>query len=892
MTSPPPPLERLIRSLLGERASTPFVIGDLREEYRAVRSRRPALFAVVWYLVQGLAVAARTSWTRRREGGRAARALSPARGGGLVDGVSTDLRQALRFLLRRPGLSGAVVVTVALAIAATTLAFAVVDGVLLEPLPYRSPDRLVALWERNPGGDERNVVSPANFLAWRDELRSVDAFASLLESSATLVEEGRPERVGFVMASPAWFEMVGAEPVVGRLYGEADDRDGTPSVVVLSEGFWRRRFGADGGVVGRTLNLGNMGTHTVLGVLPERYDFEEIEASFGSIGSHDLWMPPRLPPEAREAGGRYLQVVGRLAAGASLEEAQREASALAARLGETYPDRQRGWGVNVVPLQDDLVGDARSIILVVFGAVCFVLLIACANVANLLMTRALEREQEMAVRSAIGAGRGRILRQLLAESGLLAALGGVGGVLLARQGLSALVGAAPDIPRIASVGLDGTVVAFSLLATAATALLFGLAPALPLTRASASSWLGTRGPAARRDAQHLRAVLVVAQVSLSLVLLVGAGLLVRSLVNRLDAGVGFEVENLLMTDVQLGGGAYPPERQTQFFEQAVERLAGLPGVVEASAVTWPPLAGGGTRTDFWRLDRPLPEPGLNPGADVRWVHRDYHRTLRIPLLAGRTFEESDQGAAPLVVLVNETGARGLWPGESPLGKRIAMPWEDTLVAEVVGVVGDIRHDGPDTPPYPMFYFDHRQFRAFNFMSLMVRSEGVESAAVVAGVREVLASLDAGIAPYRIRSMEELLADAMKRERLATVSLGLFALVALVLAAIGLYGVMAHATQQRAREIGIRLALGADRGSILGMVMGRGVLHLGVATLVGGAGALVLSRLLESLVFEVSTSDPLTFIVMSAVLLATGLAACWLPARRAVAIDPATTMRSE
>ena len=892
--APPTHLERLVARLLGNDASTPYVIGDLREDFRSLRARRSAPAATLWYLAQGVLLAVRVRWERlgRRAGAAGPRAHHHASRHGYS--MKTDLRQAVRFLRRRPALSGSIVLTVALAVATTTVVFAVVEAVLLEPLPYDSPDRLVAVWESNPRGTERNVVSPANFLTWRDDLESLDAVASMVETSTTLLEDGSPERVGFVQASAAYFEMVGAEAVVGRLYGEAEDAEGAGGVVVLSESFWRGRFGADPAVVGRTVQLGLRpgGTpFTVVGVLTDRFDFE-VEQSFSGIGRRDVWLPPAFPAEARQASGRYLQVIARLAPGATVEAAQQEASALATQLAETFPDRQRGWGVNVVPLHQDMVGDARSTILVIFGAVCFVLLIACANVANLLMTRASERQQEMAVRSAMGAGRGRLVGQLLVESALLSMTGGLLGALLAYQAMRGLIGSAPDIPRIEEVGMDSTVVAFTLLATAGTALLFGLAPALSLSRSSVGFRLGARGASGGREARRLRGSLVVVQVALSLVLLVGAGLLVRSLLNRLDVGVGFELENLLTTEVQLGGATYEGERQALFFEELVERVRTVPGVREASAITWPPLAGGGSRTSFWPLDRPVPEAGELPGADVRWVHRDYHDVMGIPVLIGRAFDDTDRPEAPLVVLVNETGAERTWPGESPVGKRIAMPWDDTLVAEVVGVVADIRHEGPDTEPYPMFYWEHRQFNPFNMMSIVARTAGTESAAVVSGIRAELAELDPGVPLYNMHAMEQLFADAIRRARFATLSLGLFALLALVLAAIGIYGVMAHATEQRSQEIGIRMALGAARPTILGMVVREGMAQVAVALAIGTVGALALARLLRSLVFDVSTADPLTFGAMALLLAGTSLVACWLPARRASAIDPVQMIRSE
>jgi putative ABC transport system permease protein len=869
---------------VGDDPTTPFVIGDLREDYLPVRVRAGALLAALWYLAQGVRLAVRLRWERRARGGEPAGRPS-------LDRLAIDLKQAARSLSLRPGLTAAILLTVSLAVAATTVAFAVVDGVLLEPLAYRSPERLVAIWERNPRGNQRNVVSPANYLTWRDELESFDALASLTEGSNTLVHGGEPERVGVVVASAAYFDVVGAEALIGRLYGAADDAPDAAAVIVLSESFWRRRFGADASIVGASLDLGGR-TRTVVGVLPERFDFD-VEWVFSGVGSRDVWAPPMFPPNARESDGRYLQVLGRLAAGASIEAAQAEADALADALAQALPERQRGWGINMVPLRADLVGEARSTILIVFGAVCFVLLIACANVANLLLTRASERGQEMAVRGAMGASRGRILQQLLVEGALLSTLGGALGVLVAAWGVRAVVAAAPDIPRIDSVGLDGTVAGFALAATVATALLFGLAPAFRLPLAGPARQMTGRRASAGRETQRLRGALAVAQIALSLVLLVGAGLLTRSLVNRLETGAGFDVSALVVADVQTGNQAYPAgEVRSRFFEDLVERVQALPGVRAASAITWPPLAGGGTRTSFWPLDRPVPDAGEHPGTDVRWVHRDYHETMGIPLLEGRLLGVEDGADAPLVVLVNESGARQIWPNESAVGKSIAMPWFDTLVAEVVGVVGDVRHDGPDTTPYPMLYWEHRQHSAFNQMSLVARTEGVESAAVVAGMRRELAELDPALPLYNIHLMRDLLDDALRRARFATASLGVFALVALLLAAIGVYGVMAQAAARRAQEIGIRIALGASRRSILRMVVSQGMAQILVAIAVGTVGALALSRLLRDLVFDVSTSDPATFVVTALLLTAVGLVACWLPARRASLTDPVETMRRE
>jgi putative ABC transport system permease protein len=891
MATPPRLAEWLLAGLLGPRPSTRFVVGDLREAYRAVRARHTAPLSAAWYVTEALRVALRLRWERRRTHlWSHQHSRSPLLPPG--DFMKTELRQALRFLLRRPAFSGAIALTVALAIAATTLAFAVVDGVLLEPLPYREPERLVSVWEHNiPRSRDHNVVSPANFLTWRDELRSFDRVAALIDFSATLLSGGEPERVGAIQTSAAYFEIVGAQPVIGRLYTEEDDVEGANPVVVLSQGYWQRRFGADPAVIGTSIVVDGT-ARTVLGVLPEQFDFKELKASFGGIGTHDLWWPHRYGVEARQFGGRFLQVVARLAPGATADGAQREASALATRLSEMFQDRQRGWDIDVVPLGADLVGDVRTTILIVFGAVCFVLLIACANVANLLMTRATERQQEMAVRAALGAGRARLVRQQLAESVILSGVGGALGVLLAWWGLRSLVASAPDIPRLDTVTMDASVIGFALLATFATALLFGLAPALHIAGADVAGWLKERTTSGRRGAQRIRGALVVAQVALSLVLLIGAGLLVRSLVNRIGVGVGFDVEQLLTGDISLPDNPYDtPERQSLFFEQLVDRVKTIPGVTDASAIIFPPLTGPASATSFWRLDRPVPEAGQLPTADIRWVHRDYHKVMGIALIAGRHFDERDRGDAPLAILVNETGAKQLWPGEDPIGKRLAMPWGDTLLGEVVGVVGDIRHEGPDTELRAMLYWEHRQFRAFSQMSLVVRTPG-EPSDVLPALRAALRDQDPTLPLFNVRSMEELFSTALARARFTAASLGAFALLALILAAIGIYAVVAYATEQRSQEIGIRIALGASRTSVVRMVVAQGLAQIAIALVIGTAGALALSRLLQSLMFEVTTTDPVTFTTMALLLALTALVACWLPARRASSIDPVAAIRHE
>jgi putative ABC transport system permease protein len=806
--------------------------------------------------------------------------------------VTNQLRLAWRTLRRRPILSLAIALTVGSALAATTIAFAVVRGVLLEPLPYADPDGLVALWETRPDqGNDRNVASPANFYAWRERLHSVGSVAALVSTSAALTGDGEPEQVGMMLASATYFPIVGATPLAGRFYSEREDVDGGPKVAVISEGLWRRRFGAAPGAVGRTIEL-NGTRYEIVGVLPARFDFAPRYA-FASTGARDVWAPPQYDARARTWGGRFLQVIGRLAPGATVDQANQDVDRLASALRSEFPTRQEGWGMRAVELKTDQVGDVRPTVLIVFGAVLFVLLIACANVANLLLTRSAERQQEVAVRAALGAGRGAIFRQLLGESVVLTGLGGLAGLGLASWGVTALVASAPDLPRLDGVRLDGAVIGFGLLATLLASVLIGLGPAVQLAGQDLASWLTQRSTAGRRQAHRLRSVLVAAQVALSFVLLVGAGLLVRSLVNRLGVETGVSLDGLMTAEVSLPGLRYGgPERRSAFFEQLVDRVTASPGVASASIASIVPMSGDGQATSFRALDLPAPAPGQEPVADVRFVQHDYHRTMGIDLLEGHPLDGSGVAGGPISVLINQAGANLLWPGQSAIGKQIEMVWGDTLVAEVVGVVRDVRLAGPDRPARTTLYWDYRQVGVPTRMVVIARAAAGRPEALAPVIRAAVHDLDPNLPVYNVRTMLSYFGDAVARARFTTVALGLFALLALALAVLGIYGVMAYAIRQREREIGIRLALGADRGTVVGMVLREGTRVVLPALVVGAGGALALTRLLQSLVFEVSPADPATFGAVGLLLGLAALAACWLPARRASGIDPVEAMRTD
>ncbi len=829
--------------------------------------------SLVWSSVGALVHAA---WLRREEW--------------RVEMVGQDVRYAVRGLFKRPLFTLIVVATIALGIGANTAIFSVVNGVLLTPLPFEEPDNLVMVWEHNvPRARPTNVVSPANFFAWREGNTVFEELVAMWPHSVTLTGDGAPDRVGVLGFTQGFFEILRTRALIGRTV--ADDDFGGPAVVMLSHGFWSRWFGSDPSAVGRSLTL-NGTAYTIIGVLPEGFEID-LPYNFDAIGTQDLYRPLVLGPDARTQRGRWMQILARLDSGVTLSEARAQMTAIAIRLEREYAEYQTGWTINVVPLHQQIVGDAKTPMLILFGSVTLVLLVACANVANLLLSRASSRTQELAVRTALGAGRLRLVRQMLSESLVLGILGGVLGLMLAVLGVNLLVVLEPDIPRLEQVQVNATVMVFSLIVSLSASLLFGLIPAVRTTSTDVGHALkeggirGTLGGHART-----RSALVVAEVALSLMLLVGAGLLVRSFANLLDVGVGFNVENLITARIQLPGSRYPGnEERVSTFDELVARVQSIPGVRSASAITWLPLAGPGTGTSFWVNDRPVPAAGELPVADIRWVEKNYHGTMDIPLIEGRYFDARDSKDAPLVAVVGEYLAREFWPSESAIGKSISMPWGDTLVAEVVGVVGDVRHYGPGTEPRSMIYWHHRQFQDFAFMSLVARTTG-DPLSYTAALRREVQAVDSDLPVYRVNTMRSYLGDAIAATRFAMLALGLFAAVALILAGIGIYGVMSYSVSQRTQEFGIRMALGAEGGEMALHVVRKGVLLVAGASIMGLIGALLLSRLMRGMVFGVDTNDPLTLVGVTLFLSIVAMTACYLPARRASKVDPLEALRYE
>jgi putative ABC transport system permease protein len=802
-----------------------------------------------------------------------------------------DLRYAVRVLLRSPGFTSIAVAALAIGIGANTAIFSVVNTLLIQQLPYEDPGALAVVWEHNiPRDEKNNVVSPGNFIHWREMQQSFEDLAAVsgsvgLSFKVTLTGNGDPEDVGVQLASASLFTLLGVRPALGRPFTAEEDKPNS-RVAVISDRLWRRRYGADPGILRKPITIsGN--PYTVVGVMPPGFGYIDKTV--------EVWMPVGFSAESRTPRGRWLSVLGRLKPGVTFERAQQDMTRVHAELTRLFPDFNTGWTARVVPLKEELIGEARPALLVLLGAVAFVLLIACANVANLLLARATSRQRELAVRAALGAGRGALVRQLLVESLVLATAGGLAGLLLASWSLHLLRSVVADrlpVQRLEAVHIDGWVLAFTITASVVSGLLFGLLPALGASRTSLNDALkegGRSGSTARRN--RSRAAFVAVEVALALVLLVGAGLLVRSFVRLLDVNPGFDPARTLTMDVSLPSSRYrEPPKRVQFFRTLFERIDALPGVESAGAISFLPLGGMGAATSFEVVGKPAPPAGQEPVADVRVVANDYFAALGIPLIKGRLFDEHDEADSKNRVIINDTMAAKYWPGEDAIGKRVKISWNDDREDEVIGVVGDVRHSDLETDPLPTTYWPYPRF-PYGAMTLAIRTR-VEPTSVAGAVVGFIRRQDPELAVADIKTMEEVMSDSVAQRRLTMLMLAIFAGAALVLAAVGIYGVIAYSVTQRTQEIGIRMALGARHGDVLRMVMGQAMLMTVVGIVAGGAGAFLLTRLMTGLLFGVEPADPVTFLAVAGLLAGVAAAASYVPGRRATRVDPVIALRAE
>jgi putative ABC transport system permease protein len=808
-----------------------------------------------------------------------------------METFAQDFRYGVRMLAKKPGLTTLIVLTLALGVGANTAIFSVVNAVLLRDLPYEDPGRLVAVWENNrPRNRVRNVVGPANFLSWKDQNTVFEDLAAYYSTRVNLTGVEDPEEIAFQMVTPNFFSLLGVPAAKGRVFGPEDNVDGS-NVVILSHGLWQRRYGGDPDIVGKTIALNGM-PQTVVGVMPSDFNFVIQEGALAK-GRPELWTPFVFNEQHRTPRGRFMTAFGRLKPGVSVEQAQAEMSAVAARLEQQWPEFDTGWGVNLVPLQEQQVGSVRTALLVLFGAVGFVLLIACANVANLLLMRAAVRKKEIALRSALGADRWRIIRQLLTESVLLAGLGGLLGLLFASWGVTGLLALAPeDLAGITQIQLDYRVLAFTFGVSLLTGLVFGIAPALEASRTDVNEALkeGGKSATADRRTHRLRNVLVVSEIALAIVLLIGSGLLIRSFAGLQSVDPGFDAENLLTVRLSLPQSKYPEDHQaTAFFRQLVDRVGALPGVRSASAINFLPYTGPGAATRFAVEGRPAPPPGEEPTTEVSVIDPEYFRTMRIPLLVGRTFTTRESIEASRVAIVNEAMVRQHFQGEDPIGKRVKVNMADEPQwTEIVGVVKDVRNQALDRDPRPMVFLPHAEL-PYSFMTIVARTDSDPLALAAAVKREVLA-MDRDQPVAEARPMTAWLSESVARARFNTLLLAIFAAVALLLAVVGIYGVLSYSVTERSQEIGIRMALGAQREHVVRMVVGQAMILAAVGVAAGLAAAFALNRLVSSLLYNVSATDALTYVLVAAVFLVVALLASMLPARRAVNVDPMVTLR--
>jgi len=814
-----------------------------------------------------------------------------------------DLKFAFRQLLKNPGFTAVAVLTLALGIGANTAIFSVVNAVLLKALPYREPERIVMLWTDNPSlnlGFHELPPTPPDLLDWRNQAQSFEQIAAFRTRPADLSEESDPERVGGVQVTANFFSLLGAQPTLGRVFSTDEEQPGKDKVAIISHRLWQWRFGADANIIGQFITI-NHERHAIIGVMPPGFSFPrgaEMPAGYALMAQTDVWRPYSDSAEYwRNDDSRDFIAMGRLKPGLTLRQAQAEMTGLARREAELYPKTHVGWTIHLRPLALQVAGKTRPVLFILLAAVAFVLLIACANVANLLLCRCTARRKEMAVRAAIGAGRGRIVRQLMTESVLLSVGGGGIGLLLGAWGVQVILALSPpNIPRLHETALDGRVFLFSLCISLVTGAIFGLAPAWHASKVNLSEALNAEsrsGTAAGRHRTH--GLLVIAEVALAVILLSGAGLMLQSFMRLLAVDPGFKPQRVGAFDVGLNGVRYEDiARQRQFYREARERLVKVPGVRAAAAISNLPLGGVENLSFLFIEGTPPPSAGNEPLAENRKITPGYFGTMGVSLLRGRDFTDKDGPDQPNVCIVNESIARTFFSGADPIGKRLKMaradeeqhPW-----CTIIGVAGDVRSYGLEVKPRPQIYTTVEQ-NTDNEMTLIVRAETMPPAALERTIRAEMKSIDPALPLANFRTMESLLANAVARPRFSSFLLGLFATTALLLTAVGLYGVVAYATTQRTREIGIRIALGASGRNVLALVVRQGMWPALIGLAIGLAGALALTRLLANQLYEVKATDPLTFFCVTALLLLVALAACFLPARRAAKVDPMEALRYE
>jgi len=827
-------------------------------------------------------------------------ACRDARGVSVIDTLLQDVRYALRVLRNSPGFAAVAILTLALGIGANTAIFSVIDSVLLRPLPYKDPAGLVMVWENNSQHpNPHNTVSPPDFLDWQSRNSIFAEMAATFDQHANLTGNGLPQEVVLQDVSANFFSLLAVNPGLGPGFTAENGQKGHDDVVILSYGFWKERFAGDAAIIGKSILL-NGHPLTVVGVAPQNFTWFIKDGSLTGA-KPQMWSPFVFPASFsdRKDIGRFLSVVARLKPGVTIAQAQSQMNTLAGQIAEEYPDFNGYWGANVVPVRDQISGELRPALLILFGAVAFVLLIACANVSSLLLARASAREREIAVRTAIGASPWRIASQLLTESVVLALIGGAIGVALAVWGTNLLLAASPkNLLDLHSLPIDWRVLSFAAGATLIAGLLFGFLPSYISAHSGISETLkeGGRGSSAGKQKRFARSSFVVAQMCFALVLLAGSGLLIRSFIRLVGVDPGFDVSHLLTFKVSLPSSRYKTDSmQLAFFRQLLVRISRLPSVRSASMNSFPPFSGLGSATGVQLLSHPERSLMDLPVAAVRVVGPDYFSTMQIPLHAGRTFSEQELTEEHHVVIINQAFADQYLKGVNPLGQKAviymkSLEESQNTPSEIIGVVGDVRQMGLDTPAEPTVYWPHPEL-VMSGMTILVRTVN-DPLTLVSAVRNELQQMDPEQPMAAIATMDQLLASSLSRSRFTMLVIGVFAALALVLASVGIYGVIAYSVTQRTQEFGIRIALGASRRDVLRLVLGQGTRLTLLGIGLGIVAALVVTRLMATLLYGISATDPVTFTAVALLLAIVALAACYIPARRATRVDPIVALRYE
>ncbi len=805
-----------------------------------------------------------------------------------MNNLLQDVRYALRMFVKKPGFTFMVVVALALGIGANTAIFSVVNAVLLRPLPYREPDRIVKVWEVHPNAklrDDKANVAPANFIDWAGQNEVFEQIAAYEGNRRgfNLTDGGESEHIEGSRVSAGLFPLLGVQPTLGRFFTEEEDRQGNNRVIILSQGFWQRRFGADPDILGRTLTL-NLRSYTVIGVMPADFDVPQ---------SVDFWVPIAFDDEeAKTRDFHYLSVIARLKPGVTVEQARAGMNVIAQRLEQQYPETNSKLGAHLTLLSEHLVSRIRPALLILLGAVGLVLLIACANTANLLLARAAVRQKEIAIRQALGASRLRLVKQMLTESLILALLGGSIGAIIALWGTDLLARLGPEsISGLGHIRIDARVLGFTFTLSLLTGVIFGLMPALQASRPRLNELLKEGGRSSGGTLRsRTRSLLVISEVALSLVLLIGAGLMVKSFLRLQSVTPGFDPDNLLTVKLSPTISKFRNKSEgVAFYQQVQRQIQSLPGVVSVGAVTHLPLSEDNLRLTFNIEGRPAPAPDERFLAEARAISPNYFRAMSIPVLSGRDFTERDNIQSVPAIIINAKMADVYWPGEDPVGKRLIMEGEKTP-REIVAVVGDVKHWGLEEESRPEMYWPLYQ-EPLVFTSVVIRSTS-DPASLAEAVKSEVKAIDNDQPVYRIRTMEQLLSRSVAAQRFSMLLLAIFALVALVLAAVGIYGVMAYSVSQRTREIGIRMAMGAASRDVLSLVVSQGLKLAAVGVAIGVAGAFALTRVMSGLLYGVSTTDFQTFIAVPLLLTLVAALASYIPARRATKVDPMVALRYE